>query len=366
MSKNDYVQADFDSVKSGLETELLDVSDIRSSIAAYQAIFGTSAIDGAVDIQAIAQTVNQAVIGTNVVNANTLSAISASLRLASVVPEVGPALGFLGSVFALDSSLRNRPDPSLPDIHAVAATLAPQLAESYKLASERMSALGDDLVTDPVKLHQAATEMTNGIYELTTPRTTSLVNASTYGIRQWLWGELISTGYVAWTGSSKLARNTTCLTSHPFANVADSGWWGWPDHLGGDQWWIGQHRPTYSNVTIPASGAQDYLEYHNNVGLPGSITDPLFTRIDPTKDPATAVQHRRLHALLRQGLPRVGSAPDGRGRLLLVSAHDASAACRSPALMNAGEDATRRPRRRIGGHARRAAAIATPTQSEIA
>lgn len=140
-------------------------------------------------------------------------------------------------------------------------------------------------MSDPVKLHAGAQALSVGQYTLTGQLQTALQTYATYGARQWLWGGMLGTTYAAWHAPiSQLAQNPQCISRlqnvSPFANVGPSGYWGPPlPTSGDDQWWL---------AVMYSAQPQAYL-MRNNTGLPASITDPLFSPIDPTKTPATQV-----------------------------------------------------------------------------
>jgi hypothetical protein len=258
-------------------------------VAAYQSLFGTTSTTGIVDAASIAQTIKgQVKSATASTPSNTFGVMQSALLVLSAEPEAGPMFGLMASVFGLEAELLpdTSPTPSLPnEVELTQANAASELTHDYAQASTMLDQYGDYLVADPVKLKQGAAMLATGQFALTTPRKTAFEAAGEYGAKQWLWGTILGTSYAIWKApTAGYARNIGCVDgtrfTNPFSNVADSGYWGPPQHAEGDQWWLGID---YS------SNPYAYVIGSNSSGLPGSVTDPLFSPIDPTKTPEEQV-----------------------------------------------------------------------------
>jgi hypothetical protein len=125
--------------------------------------------------------------------------------------------------------------------------------------------------------------MSRGDLVLDSTRKTALTKAAAYGMRQYLWGTILSTSYANWTADAQMSNNPMCRIfgagneQHPFGNMGDSGRWLWaaPNSNGTPvHWWIAQNQ---------TSDPGTYLYKHNAVGLPANVTDQLFGPIDVTK-----------------------------------------------------------------------------------
>ena len=286
---NSFTRADFATAQSSIGLEIQDVANIRGAIAAYQTLFGTATTTGAVDAAQIALTIQaQLFSAAATTNVKTSGAWGAMVDLAEADPELSSVAALLAGAWALQSDIvsASSSDPALPsDVAVSQATIAAELTQDYSTASAGLNTDGDYLVSDPVKLHAGAQALSVGQYTLTGQLQTALQTYATYGARQWLWGGMLGTTYAAWHAPiSQLAQNPQCISRlqnvSPFANVGPSGYWGPPlPTSGDDQWWL---------AVMYSAQPQAYL-MRNNTGLPASITDPLFSPIDPTKTPATQV-----------------------------------------------------------------------------
>ncbi len=285
---NGFTAADFSSVQTSLISEITDVANIRAGIAQYQTLFGNETETGSVDAGAIAQTIQTQVhyATTAGVESNTWGLLQTAMTLMSADPDIDDPMTFVGGAFVLFSQVlpNTTPTPSLPNqVELTQATAASELTNDYNQASISLSNYGDYLVQDPVKLMQGAKMLSTGQYALTSQKESALLDYADYGTKQWLWGTILGTTYSVWTASTQYERNITCLYGtqlvNPFANVANSGYWGPPQHLGGQQWWLGLH---YS------SNPSAYV-LRNNAGLGQSVTDPLFSPLNPILTPANQV-----------------------------------------------------------------------------
>jgi hypothetical protein len=284
---NGFTSTDFSNVRTSLVEEVTDVANIRAGIAEYQALFGTESQTGSVDAGTIAQTIQSELDRrTNAsVTGDMWGMMTTTLTLMSADTDIDDLVTFVGGLFMLESQELPNPTPSLPNqVELTQATAAAELTTDYNQASINLDTYGDYLVQDPVKLLQGAQMLSTGRYAVTSNDKADLLAYADYGAKQWLWGTTLGTSFTVWTAPAQTySRNITCLYGtaivNPFANVADSGYWGPPEHLGGDQWWIG----------VDYSSDPTTYVLRNNAGLGQSVTDPLFSPIDPTKTPATQV-----------------------------------------------------------------------------
>lgn len=285
--QNDYTQADFTTVQSTLNDELDDAINIRSGIAAYQGLFDSSLFTSTSQLgkinTAIATAINRT--GTSTTS-QYLSVASDILWVVGVEPESGDILNALGGTlsFIADSSPGTSPAQDiLADEPITQGNDLSDLATAFQDATQTLNVIGDYAVSDPAKLQQLSQAMSVGQFSLNSGNSAEVANGLAFAVQKYLWGTMLATGYVWWSGQQDLTANPYCQGNpdawvRPFKNVAPSGYWGPPGHLGGDQLWFGIYDASAPNPV----GAI----FVNNGGLPGSITDNLFAPVN-TKVPPT-------------------------------------------------------------------------------
>jgi hypothetical protein len=290
-----YTQDDWNTVQRSIYYEIGDVANIRSAIADYQALFGTSSIAGAVNATAIGDAVKAQIkqTTTTTTSAQLDNVVGALTDMASVISDVGPEMTFISGAFALDSTLLpdTSPDPILDSQTVTQDTAATTLVAAYQKASADLSKYGDYLVSDPVKLQAAAR-----YFAVNDPPTSdsnsAFVHAAEYATQQWLWGTMLAPAYTAWVLPSVDTNNPDCSSpkgaiGHPWSNNSPSGTW--PSSIGvGSKhtswnWFLGYDSQASGNWGFVAGNWQ----WLSATGLPGTITNPLFGQpVDPNAAPS--------------------------------------------------------------------------------
>jgi hypothetical protein len=292
---NGYTAADFATAQNSLEWEALDAKGVRSSIAQYQTLFGTLTTTGAVDATTIGDKVTDEITRATAVPAqvNMLNVMSAATDMASVIPGVGQAMTFMSGVFSLASALvpDSSTQPSLPTVAQISKDNAvSELTDDYQSASQSLSDDGDYIVSDPAKLLQLG-DLLKGPMALGTTTPESFVWAGETGATQFLWGSIMGSVYAEWNapvnaGKGTWYTNPECWYGghyvRPFDTLDDAtGEWlgqvpGAAPDAGKNIWWLGPNAATNPIATVLAK---------KGTAPPASITQPLFTPVDPNIDP---------------------------------------------------------------------------------
>lgn len=284
--QNDYTQADFTTVQSTLNDELDDAINIRSGVAAYQGLFDSSLFTSTSQLgkinTAIAATINRPDGSTT---SQYLSMTSDILWVVGIEPESGDILNALGGTLSLlaDSNPGTSPAQDiLADEQITQANDLSDLATAFQDATQTLNVIGDYAVSDPAKLQQLSQAMSVGQFSLNSGNAAEVANGLAFAVQKYLWGTMLSTGYVWYSGEADFTPSPYCQENpgewvRPFANVAPSGYWGPPGHLGGDQLWFGLYDASAPDPIGPV--------FANNAGLPGSITDNLFAPVNSKVPP---------------------------------------------------------------------------------
>ncbi len=182
-----FTEAEFDQLRTQLETEFTMVSEVRAMVAAWQQTFGDPSFQDYVDLQGIAQRIESDInaeqgIDDSKPSFDVLAVMESTLDIAQGIAgfsgqeEVEVPLGVVaGAVEMADTVATQGPDgtPSTATIVTAADGLGEQLAARYEQLSSGMDQLGDLLVSDWGKLQQAAANA-NGVWE-TNRKTTGLI-----------------------------------------------------------------------------------------------------------------------------------------------------------------------------------------------
>jgi hypothetical protein len=285
-ANNRYAESDWDNVQETIENEIGDVSNLRAEIADYQGLFGTASIDGAVNAPAIGNAVQQAIntATTTTTNAGTENALSALTDMASVIPEIGPEMTFISGAFGLMAGLEPNTSPQaiLDEVTVSQTTAAATLVAEFQNASAQLSDYGDLVVADPVKLQQGAIFLLDNDPQ-TSDTDSAFVHAAEYATQQWLWGTLLAPAYSAWRFPVSWGNNPQCDNEthggYPWQNLDDSGrWLTGPDGTSypAIYWLLGYDSDTASSTDQWSWVSNNGSHGYNEIGLPPSITDPLF------------------------------------------------------------------------------------------
>ena len=292
---NRYTQDDWNTAQNSIYYEIGDVANIRSAIADYQVLFGTSSIAGTVNATAIGDAVkaqiNQAT--TTTTNAQLDNVIGALTDMASVIPDVGPEMTFISGAFSLDADVlpNTSPQPILDSQTVTQDTAATTLVAAYQKASADLSKYGDYLVSDPVKLQTAAR-----YFAVNDPPTSNsnsaFVHAAEYATQQWLWGTILAPAYTTWVLPTVDTNNPDCSSpkgaiGHPWSNNSPSGTWSSSIGVGSNHtswnWYLGYDSQASGNWGF----VQGNWQWLSATGLPSTITDPLFGQpVDPNTAPS--------------------------------------------------------------------------------
>ena len=290
-----YQQGDWNIVQQSIEDELSDVITIRSSIATYQQLFGTSTVDGSVNVSTIGDAVKQQIktATTAPTNARLFNILSGLTDIASVIPEIGPPMTFISGVFTVASS--SQPDTSaetyLGTEQVTQDTAATALLNAMQNVDTQLNGFGDDVVADPVKLEQANAYFLNNTPDTTSANST-FVLAAEYATQQWLWGTLLAPEYTAWSVPTLLQANPAC-------NVffKGKGWWTgqpWGGVSPTTNTWASSSGEGSANTTADwiiglDSGAANNTGFarwnQNGGGLTPAVTNAIFGPVDPTSGP---------------------------------------------------------------------------------
>jgi hypothetical protein len=287
-----YTQDEWNNAQDSIGDEIADVSNIRSSIADYQALFGTANLDGAVDAGTIGDAIKSAIttnatITTNPADARLAAILSALTDMVSIVgDEFGGAMTFLSGAFSLMGT--DQPDSSpqaiLDDVSVTQDTAAATLTAALQQASEQLSDYGDRLVSDPVKLQGGASYLLNNDPQ-TSQSDSEFVHTAEYATAQWLWGTMLAPAYTVWEAPNTIGTNPYCANAkagsvgHPWSDLSATGTWA----SGSTNWLLGYDSQASNNWGWAVANADNL----NVTGLPGSITDKLFGQpISPTSAPS--------------------------------------------------------------------------------
>jgi hypothetical protein len=275
---NGYTPTDWTTVKKIVDDEITAASNVRAGLDQYIGIFGTASSAGAVDGTAIGEKVSAQLASTsNSSTTNMTNILSALTDMVSVFEPMGPQLTFLSGAYSLMSNQFQAGDPSLPlqtAVHTSQTSAGVALNTAYHAANNELEDMGDYLASDPVKLRTGAALLTTK-YALSGKTLSTADNAGVYAARQFLWGTIMAPAYVNWSSPTMLGTNPICIYNSqgeavPFQNVDASARW-----QSGDNYWF------------PALGTTRMIETKSNVGLPKSVTDTIFAKVDPSVTPTT-------------------------------------------------------------------------------
>lgn len=278
--QNNYTQSDFNTVQSTLNDELDDAVNIRSGIAAYQGLFNSSLFTSSSQMgqinTAIAKTINN--VGESTTS-QYLAMTSDLLWAFGVEPETGDILNAVGGTLSLiaDSDAATSPAQDiLAEEQITQANDLSDLATAFQDAATTLNFIGDYAVSDPVKLQQLSQAMSVGQFSLNSNNSAAVADGLEFSVQKYLWGTMLATGYVWYSGELDFTPSPYCQKNpgtwvRPFANVAPSGYWAPPGRS--DQLWFGPYDASASFPEAPVFS-------NSNVGLPGSITDNLFTPVN--------------------------------------------------------------------------------------
>ncbi|HVP02067.1 MAG TPA: hypothetical protein VMT10_05810 [Solirubrobacteraceae bacterium] len=278
--QNNYTQSDFNTAQATLNDELDDVINIRAGITAYQGLFDSSLFTSSSQIgqinTAIAKTINN--VGESTTS-QYLAMTSDLLWAFGVEPETGDILNAVGGTLSLiaDSDAATNPAQDiLADEQITQANDLSDLATAFQDAASTLNFIGDYAVSDPVKLQQLSQAMSVGQFSLNSNNSAAVADGLEFSVQKYLWGTMLSTGYVWYSGELDFTPSPYCQKNpgtwvRPFANVAPSGYWAPPGRA--DQLWFG---PYDASAPFP----EGPVFSNSNVGLPGSITDNLFTPVN--------------------------------------------------------------------------------------
>ncbi len=277
-----YTAADFKTVQNAIADEFNNAATIRGAINEYRTIFGTASVNGIV---------NAGTIGHNIlknlptVNAgrdyDPLAALSALTSMASLLPEVGPAMTFMSGAFSLMGVFQSDTgtgDQIANNVQVTQATAAANLQSQFQNASDELSVFGDYMASDPVKLMQGAA-LLGGDYALSGKTETDMEYASENAANQYLWGTLMAPAYTVWTGPASLGNPPQCENSEwpgakvssPFSNSDDNAFWPGVGTVS----WIGL-------ITNPTNFGS-YAKF----GLPAATADQLAGQVNPKVAPTS-------------------------------------------------------------------------------
>ena len=150
-----YTETDWETVQQTIEDELADVINIRSSIATYQSLYGTSSTEGSVNVVAIGDAVKAELTRLTPATAqsnlgNLLSALSS---MTVVIPGVGDAMSFISGAYSLATldEPNTSPDIDLGEVTVAQDTAGSELLNAMQNANDELSTLGDYVVCGPGK-----------------------------------------------------------------------------------------------------------------------------------------------------------------------------------------------------------------------
>ena len=286
---NGYSATDFKTAQNSLMWEALDAKGVRAAISDYQSMFIGASTSGTVDAAQIAGQITLTHTAGMSNSVSMLNVMSAVTGMASVIPDLGPAMTFTSGTLSLASDLlpnsSTQPD-IFTSIEISADNAASELTAEYTSASVAMSRYGDYIVEDPAKL-LALGELFKGPLDMGTDQKTHYQEAGVYAAKQFLWGTILAGSYAEWSapGSARFSWNPKCSRDtgswlHPFENMDDSGRWigTKPGDSAPTTWWIAANDP---HSPLDAM-------INNDSGLPPAKTDNLFAPIDPNGDPTQA------------------------------------------------------------------------------
>jgi hypothetical protein len=296
-SAGGYTQADFKTVQNAISQEFSNAATIRGAIDDYQAVFGTTEINGAVNTATISQAIQKELRKSSSTTTTTMMTfLSAMTDMLSVVefpeldfPELtdfGDYMTFASGAFSYMGMFQPDTGPGnqlADDVQVTQATAAANLQNTLQTASDQLSVYGDYLAADPVKLMQGAALM-GGTYALSGQTQVDSERAAEYAANQYLWGTLLAPAYNVWTGPATLGTNPTCFYGgtpptngeDPFNNTDASDEWSSVKGTTLTTWWIGQ-----------SVGANN-IGQNDNIGLPTKTADQLTGTIDSSAPPSAA------------------------------------------------------------------------------
>lgn len=292
-SAGGYTQSDFNTVQKAIFQEFTEASTIRSAINGYQGIFGTSAINGAVNAGTIGAAIQKNLrTSSNTTTADLNAFMSAMTDMLSVFdPELGledaldfgDSMTFASGAFSYMGLFQPNSGPGnqlADDVQVTQATAAANLQNGLQSASDQLSVYGDYLDADPVKLMQGAA-LLGGTYAMSGKTLNNTEMGAEYAANQYLWGTLLAPAYNVWTGPSTLGWNPTCAwggpnpdnAQDPFGNANANDEWSSANGATSTNWWLGESVGT--DIGDQA-----------NIALPPSTSNQLFGTIDTSKVPS--------------------------------------------------------------------------------
>ncbi|MDA0180118.1 hypothetical protein OJ997_07415 [Solirubrobacter phytolaccae] len=285
-----YTQQDLTDARINFENEIADVATVQADLATYANLYAVKgSLQAIVDANVIGQTIEEnkqlTLMSQGSTSTDTLNMINASLAMISAFPDVGFMASFVGGMSAMAQSVASADNPTPTIANEVELTEANALATvaaTYSGAAGRFGDIGNYLVQDPQKLLTVAYALSKGELTLTPDRQEDLSASATYGMRQFLWGTILSTSYGAFIADPALGSNPECSYGlsnewYPMKGLGATGnsHWAWatPD-TGGKafNWWI---------AMLQTSDPLQYAYTHTGIGLPTTVTDPLFSPINP-------------------------------------------------------------------------------------
>ncbi|MBE2319808.1 hypothetical protein DVA67_027840 [Solirubrobacter sp. CPCC 204708] len=281
---------DYAAAQNNFEWEIADVASVQADLSAYANLYSIqNSIQAIVDANSIGQqiqkTQNLELQAQNSSTSDGMNIAVATLQMTSALPDVGSIASFFEGMIEMAQAVGtpDEPTPSLANqIELTEANAGSTVAANLSAAADNLDQFALYLVQDPQKLFTGAYALSRGDLALTTDTKSDLVTATTYGVRQYLWGAILGTSYAAFTGSAAIGTNPECNYNDgtpvfPFKNVlTGNSHWSWkaPDSSGVQvNWWI---------AMTQTSNPLQYAYQHNNIGLDASVTNPLFAPIDPS------------------------------------------------------------------------------------
>ncbi|ADB49860.1 hypothetical protein [Conexibacter woesei] len=215
-----FSQQDFTALQGQLETELLDVANVRTAVANWKQVFMNSAFTGYVDLQSIADGIVDQVLQANSqrgtqTSLDSLSIISTALYVGQAMVDFsgGPAAEFAaapmgaiaGSLGLADALTKHDDGSSQPNTQQIwdeAYRLGQDLVDRHEAMASTLDHLGDLFVGDWGKLQQAA-QAANGSWAMSSATQNAIQQAFSVTAKRAFYTALMPLAYNQWAISPR-------------------------------------------------------------------------------------------------------------------------------------------------------------------
>ncbi|MGV1050378.1 MAG: hypothetical protein ACOYD4_17845, partial [Solirubrobacterales bacterium] len=230
-----FSEAEFEHVRTQLQSEIPKLTEIQGLIAHLQAPFDKNKTDAYVNLVDISQKISEGVgppdVSTSVIAAGILSHMFGAAAGGLEGPAETAASMLGEGLSKAGEQLRPNGSPILAELHAKTTALSLEVLERYNEASASLSQLGLILASDYGKM-TAVSERVRGAWHWLPASTETAQRALRKGTQRWFWTTLLPVAYRLWqigppdvdkAGVPKNAREYDCRNGGRFGMMPFQG-----------------------------------------------------------------------------------------------------------------------------------------------